>query len=482
MLNSEMLMIWSPNLPVLSITIWVIILVLLLYLARTPAHLVIMTLGRGIYNSMRLASRGLSRTEARIIERNHAVLLAAGREATERVIEREFRRIQATINRDLEAYPALQRHLTDQVTLIDEDYRNSSQQIPKAPTGWVKAIEAVANLQAESAPNVADVLRDIHKSLIVAQNKALQLYRADADKRHSLLAKMLPYWRSTTAVLTDINKTITSLIERSGNIDRHMDTYEQIMKGNDRALNTLSSSSLTQFFIAGFVLAIAIGGAIVNFNLIAYPMQEMVGGSSYIGSFRTSDIAGMVIILIELAMGIFLLESMRITGLFPVINALDDKMRRRMFWISLTILFLLACIESALAFMRDIMAADAQAFRQSLSGTEVVENESAVRGIPTAGQMVMGFILPFALAFVAIPLESFIHAARTVIGVMVVASMRLLRGLLRQIGSLFLSFSKILVTIYDLLIFGPLWVEGMVRKDKPEKSRTHAKEKYNVSR
>ena len=49
----------------------------------------------------------------------------------------------------------------------------------------------------------------------------------------------------------------------------------------------LSSSSLVQFFVSLFVLVIAIGGAVINFNLIARPMAEMVGGTNFIGSWRS---------------------------------------------------------------------------------------------------------------------------------------------------------------------------------------------------
>ena len=38
--------------------------------------------------------------------------------------------------------------------------------------------------------------------------------------------------------------------------------------------------------------------------------------------------------------------------------------------------------------------------------------------ITTAAQMGMGFTLPFALVFVAIPLETFVHSLRTVLGLL----------------------------------------------------------------
>src|SRR5690606_28605569 len=108
----------------------------------------------------------------------------------------------------------------------------------------------------------------------------------------------------------------------------------------------LSSSSLVYFFVSALVLAVAAGGASINFSLIARPMADMVGGTSLIGGVRTADIAALVIIMVEISMGLVLMESLRITRLFPVIGALPDKVRIRMVWITFTILLLLASVEA----------------------------------------------------------------------------------------------------------------------------------------
>ena len=224
----------------------------------------------------------------------------------------------------------------------------------------------------------------------------------------------------------------------------------------------LMASSMTQFFISGLVLLVAVMGGLINFQLIAMPMAEMVGGNSYTGGFKTSVIAALVIIMVEIAMGLFLLESLRITKLFPVIAHMDDKMRKRMMVITFSILFILAGIEASLAYMRDLLALDREALKQSLAGVSALNAE--FRWIPSIGQMVMGFILPFALAFVAIPLESFIHASRTVLGVMTVAVLRTLIICLRLVGGLAHQLSKMLVFGYDMLITVPLSLEKLVRQ------------------
>jgi hypothetical protein len=216
---------------------------------------------------------------------------------------------------------------------------------------------------------------------------------------------------------------------------------------------------MTQFFISGLVLSIAIIGGIVNYYLIALPMSEMVGANSMLGPFKASNVAAMVIITLEIAMGLFLMESLRITRMFPVIGTMDDKMRQRMLWMTFTLLFILASVESSLAFMRDLLAADREALRQTLSGITAANPE--FRWIPSMGQMIMGFVLPFALTFVAIPLESFIHSSRTVIGVMGIGLLRTLTVTLRFSGSMFYHLGSILVNVYDLVIFIPLRFEEL---------------------
>jgi hypothetical protein len=237
---------------------------------------------------------------------------------------------------------------------------------------------------------------------------------------------------------------------------------------------------MTQFFISGFVLLIAIGGAVINFNLIALPMSEMVGGGSYIGGFKTSNVAAMVIILVEIAMGLFLMESLRITRLFPIIGHMDDKMRTRMILVTFIILLILASVESSLAFMRDRIAADMQALRQTLAKIESTEVQNS--WIPTVGQMVLGFVLPFALTFVAIPLESFVQSFRTVAGSVMAALMRWIAFVLRLLGNISLHLGKLLVNLYDLLIFPPLWVENMIRNNRGHQQADVVVEDFTRSR
>jgi hypothetical protein len=442
---------------VVSALIWAVLAMTVMYLGRAPARQSIATLARMLHNALRLAAFGLHRAELHLEQRNREVLLATGREAKERIVTREFERIGATVECDLGRYPETQRTLTEAIQRIDDDHQSTVEVPPQVP-GWSKAVKAVADAADKSDPSVRDVLEAIHESMEKAQGRALEAYRQASRQRHRLLSRMMPRWRNIQGTLKRMEGSVDSILERSRSIDRHMDEYRDILAGTDRAVQMLSTSALVQFAVSTLVIAVAIGGAVINFSLIARPMAEMVGGTSYIGSFQTADIAALVIILVEISMGLFLMESLRITRLFPVISALPDRTRVYMCAFTLIILTVLASVEAGLAYMREILLQDELATASLLRGEAGAAMTSEALWITTAAQMGMGFILPFALTFVAIPLETFIQTLRHVLGMAAILLLRLANLALRIVGNLLNQSAVLLQHLYDVVIFAPLWV------------------------
>jgi len=443
--------------PVLSALLWIVLAVAALYFARPTAHRLILAMGTALYKVLRSASFSVANAESGLAERNRQVLLAAGREAKERIVEREFDRIRETVRKDLANFSVLHRNLSESITRIEEDHA-SAVEVPPDPPGWVKAVEAVAALDTkDNRAGVGGILSSIHESMVQAHKEAMSLYRKASAKRHGMLRRMRPEWRRIQHTLDSVGKNVDSLLTRSAAIDRHMEEYEDIVRGEDRAVSILSSSSLVYFFVSALVLCVAVGGAMINFSLIARPMAEMVGGTSLIGGFKTADIAALVIILVEISMGLFLMESLRITRLFPVIGALPDIVRVRMIWITFTILFLLASVEAGLAFMREVLLQDELATSALLRGDALGASTNEYMWITTVAQMGMGFILPFALTFVAIPLETFVHSLRTVLGLAAIGALRAFALSLRLIGGSARYLSTVLAQVYDLPLFIPLW-------------------------
>ena len=113
--------------------------------------------------------------------------------------------------------------------------------------------------------------------------------------------------------------------------------------------------------------------------------------------------------------------------------------------------------------MREMLLEDELATSALLRGDEVGAAVTDFAWITTAAQMGMGFILPFALVFVAIPLETFVHSMRTVLGLLGMTILRFIAYVLRLLGSIFLQSGRMFRGIYDLLAFVPLWIEHMVK-------------------
>jgi hypothetical protein len=452
-----------PGNAALSAIVLFLIAMPFLYAARKPVHELVRALAHLLGGPLRLVSRWLIATARDIKERNKAVLLAHGHEETGQLIAREFERIAALVRRDLEGYPALQRRLLDEITRVEEDYKKCGE-VPPPPPEWVEAVDSVAKMK--NGNELAQrVLEEINRSIKQIHDKMLNAYRDAYESRHKILNSFMPFWRSLDKTLKEADQKMTSLNDRATQIDAQMEKYQEIIKKTDKAEHVLTMSQMTQFFISTLVLIIAAGGALINYKLIALPMSEMVGAGDYLtASLRTSDVAALVIIFVEATMGLFLMETLRITHLFPRIHNLSDQMRGRMMWIALTLLVTLAGIEAALALMRDMLIADKAALLQSLaSAPQQAAADSWLGRIPTAGQMLLGFILPFALAFIAIPLESFIASLRTVGGAGLVLLARAAAFVLRLVGHLVRNIARVLITLYDVVIVMPLLLERLIR-------------------
>jgi hypothetical protein len=85
--------------------------------------------------------------------------------------------------------------------------------------------------------------------------------------------------------------------------------------------------------------------------------------------------------------------------------------------------------------------------------------------------MLLGFMLPFALAFIAIPLESLIHSGRTVGGALAAALVRVVAFALRLAGNIARHASRVLINVYDVVIVIPLLVERMVTGRSPRPAK-----------
>jgi len=466
----QALMIWPENL-LLSLLVLFFAAVPILYGARQAMHSLLHAMFRGISNPLRLLSRWLFKTADTLRERNKLVLLSRGSEEISHSIVKEFDRVTNLVERDLHGYPALQRKLMDEITRIEEEFQKCGE-VPPPPPEWTKAVAAIAKIKPSSDGLVERILEDISNSIEEIYEKVTAEYRESSKQRHNILKNFMPFWRSVDRTLKKVDKDLTGMQQSAAKIDEQVEKYKQIHAKSEKAEHSLTSSSTILFVISLLAIMIAAGGAFVNFWLIERPMAAMVGGSEYIvGDIQASYLAAMVIILFETLMGLFLMESLGYTHLFPL-NNINNRMRRWLAWISFGILLVLAGVEVALAVMRDMIISADIALKQELAGgavTAAVTNSWAL-DIPKAAQMILGFTLPFALAFVAIPLEYLIHSGRTVFGALLVLGIRGLGFAMRFISSMVHQIGKGTEHLYDAVIFLPLIIERAVLNRGPRQA------------
>ena len=450
-----------PNNVAFSVLAVAVLAMLFLYAARKPMHGVIHSVCELLSQSTRFIARWLFLCADNLRVRNQSVLLAHGQESEATVIDREFERVSNMIRKDMQEFPALQRKMLEEATRIEEDYHKCGE-IPPPPPEWVSALQSVAKIKT-GGDIPRKLLEDINKSIQKIHDQTVAEFRRSYEERHKILQAMQPSWRSLEKMAGEMDKKMLTLQTDAKQIDGHMGKLQDIKAKDNKAEHALTVSGFVQLAISSLVMVIALGGAFINYKLIALPMSEMVGASDYItNSLKTSDVAALVIILMEASMGLFLLESLRITQLFPRIASMDDRMRQRLMYASLTFLIILAAIESSLALMRDILVADKVSLMRDLASAAPAASDGLLTSIPMIGQMVMGFVLPFALAFVAIPLESAVYSMRTVLGVFLVQALRGFGFLLRFTGLLLKRLPKVLELAYDVLIVIPLMIERWV--------------------
>jgi hypothetical protein len=206
-------MIWPEN-PALSILVLALLGMVFLYAARRPMHELLHAVGGLIGAPLRVAARWLAATANAMRQRDKAVLLAHGRQEVGNRIEREFERLAATVKRDLQGYPTLQRKLLDEITRIEEDYRKCGEVPPPSPD-WVEAVAAVANVKSGSEM-VQSILEEIKRSVDKMHEKTLGEYRRSYETRHKILEGFMPFWRSVDKTLTEVDKKLTELQNGAG--------------------------------------------------------------------------------------------------------------------------------------------------------------------------------------------------------------------------------------------------------------------------
>lgn len=459
----EVLLLW-PEHPLLSLlALWVASLVVL-WAARRPMLDLLSGLGRHLDEGLCALSQGCRNAAKSLAERNRAALLTAGEVELRSKLARELQRIDEGFSERLGQYSGLQRRLDDLTQKLDADYKQTGEVPPEVP-GWTSAVESVSSLPAHGDPNVQKILESIRRSIQESEKKALRAHRDDATRRHKILSGMLPTLRDVKTLLGRTRDCVDRALETTTRVNDHVERYGAVREGSAETARTLSHSSVKLFIVSLLVLGIALGAAFINFQLIALPMSELVPAGARIGSVPVSTVSALIVVLMEVAVGIFLMDMLGITELFPRLATIPASRRRVILGLAGFGLFFLAAVESSLAVLREqIVEADA-VLKLSLAGEAAPILEASRSPIPVVGQAVLGFVLPWILALVAIPLEMLLDSGRHVVVSAVALAVAGLGEVARAGAYGVRALFHLLPSLYDVYVAIPLRIEGWLRRE-----------------
>jgi len=455
----QSLLLWPQN-PILSIAVFWLVSVVLLWAARAPMLDLLRRLGAGLDEGLGAAARACAAAAGGLRERSRTALLAAGSLELGHKLDREFHGIDRGFSEKLEQYANLHRRLDDLMQKLDDDYRKCGDNPPQVP-GWTTAAQAIAKIPSSSDPNVHKVLESIRKSSGEAEKKTLAAYRDATADRHKLLGRMGAAWKDVRNLMARMQEAVTRALETTTRIDGYVADFRAIRDDEERAARARAYSAGKLFVVSLVVLAIALGGAFVNFQLIALPMSELVPAGARIGGVPVATVSALVIVLMEAAVGIFVMDMLGITELFPKLAGIPSSRRRLILSLGLAALFFLASVESSLAILREQIAEADAALKLALAGeTGRVVAEASASRIPVVGQAVLGFVLPWVLAMVAVPLEMLLDSGRFVLAGLAVFALHALAQLAHVSGRIASHATALLASLYDVYIALPLRLEG----------------------
>jgi hypothetical protein len=468
----EALYFWQ-NMSPLALTGVIIGSMLFLFLARTPFHRVLESLSEATGGGFRRIGDMARKLAEKMRERDRKVLLESGIAAAENKMRDEFLRAEASYSKHLKDFPGLQRKLDDNISKIEGDYRECGQATPEAP-GWNDAVASIAKLKGSSGDRIIEkMLAEIHKSAVEGEKRALAELRNTTSKRHKILSAMAPVWKNISKVLKDVGEQISAVLETNKRIDKYMAQFEKVQKGGEESIDMLATRANKLFIFSVILISVAVAGIFVNFKIIALPVSELVASGQYVLGLSVPEISALVIICLEVMCGIFLTEALGMTNIIPHIGMMTRGKRRMIMFASLIFLFLLACIEASLGIMREMLAESDALKTQALAGAApAAASSNGNSAFVTIGQASLGFILPWILAMVAIPLEMLIETSQHVFYKLLILLVNLFGYLCNMIGYVIESLFKVLVHLYDVYIIVPASIGNMVGGGGKSKART----------
>ncbi|MDQ6989949.1 MAG: hypothetical protein Q9M19_08715 [Mariprofundaceae bacterium] len=392
----------------------------------------------------------------------------------ERDIEKEDSKLACRIDRHLSQFPSLQHEASSLTESLDKDFESAKVPVKSgnsAQLSWLQGELSTytdkVGISSNEAKKVGKSIGKIEKRLTKDLSAHQSLFKKESKQRMKTLSKQNKPLLALKKSLHSMQKTVEEVNNSSKNIDKKIDAYYAYRDNDNLTLRSANQSILTRFAIALFFVLIAIGGSIFNFFLIERPLSEIVGGGGLIMGMEVAQMGAVMIIMLELATGVFFMEALGLSHLLPSVERWDNEMRKKVAIITGGLLLSLASVEAGLALLREELIAGDQATMQLLIGEGVasIDNSDSFTGMgPMLVQATIGFIIPLILAFVALPMEILFNVVRIIGQYIWAAILRCLGFLLRLLSQILRLVLNILIAAYDLIIFFWLFLERLGKR------------------
>ena len=323
-------------------------------------------------------------------------------------------------------------------------------------------------LFAEARGALAQMERDefAHEAAVRQKELLSVLERfAALEERFDRVAKTLDRAADAEA-RSAAGKDLVSLAVRIAANQERYNTNVEFITSNRARLAAVHEAGAYSFsplirlaFAALFIPFIALGG-VLNFILIERPLSTLFADSGFVffGSVTMGEVSAATIIVIEAVIGFFLLEAMRVTKVLPNFHGLPPLTRRAWAVAFALVLVALSVMEASLAVWREGLIA--------LSAQVEAEGVVDLGAAPLVFQIILGVLMPFVLALIAIPLEAFLKNAR-VVGLFGFGGLIMLLALpLQVLGVGLVWLGGVVWAVYETLAFLPSAIARMFRREK----------------
>ena len=437
--------------PALNALIWAVLVVGFGYFARRQSHRLIRGLFSGVRRFCRMLARYCVHAERHVRAWTRSLLVA---QARRRVVERaewDMGRLHADIQAELGDLPALQQQARDHLSMVEEDHRRSGPMPPDVP-GWPRMLEQLGPELGAADPSVKRTLEDLRDGLELQRVDLLDAYRRATRRRYLLLHRTIPHWRRARRALEQMGDRVDRLRARTDRVLNSIGEYQALRDEHQVRVGALVGASLWRFVLAGVGLVLATAGFTVLGVSLVEPMNLLLGTVPAAEGLPGQGTLVTVLYVAAVGLiGLVVMESARMTTLLPGVDALGDSMCGWLFWVAFAALVVLAGAGALLRLQYGGMLPSA------------LDSPWSATAAP-ALQAVLVFLLPFALMFGAVALAGIIIHGGIVVGLLVALVLQILMLVFRLLGSMAAFAGAIVVQLYDLVIFLPLWIEEAVRQ------------------